>query len=68
MEDEEHSSRPEVIDADQIKTLIKNNPGHTTRRNVAEILSIPLMSIVRHLKTLGYDVWVSHNLMEKKEN
>jgi len=49
-------------------TLIENNPRHTTR-DIAEILHIFHVSVIRHLKTLGYinryDVWVPHNLTEK---
>jgi len=60
-----------VVDNDQILTLIENNPRHTTR-NIAEIFHISHMSVIRHLKTLGYinryDVWVSQfdgkNLMD----
>lgn len=68
LEDRERSGRPAVVDDDQIETLIKNNPGHSTR-DIAEVLHISHMSVVRHLKTLGYvnryDVWVPHNLTEK---
>jgi len=50
--DRECSGRPAVVD-DQILTLIENNPRHTTR-DIAEILYISHMSVIRHLKTLGY--------------
>lgn len=42
LEDREHSSKPAVIDDDQIDTLIKNNPGHATR-DIAEILHVSNM-------------------------
>jgi len=71
LEDRERFDRPAVVDDDQILTLIENNPRHTTR-DIAEILHISHMSVIRHLKTLGYinryDVWVPHNLTEKKFN
>jgi len=68
LEDRECSGRPAVVDDDQILILIENNPRHTTR-DIAEKLHISRMSVIRHLKTLGYinryDVWVPHNLTEK---
>ncbi|XP_018366071.1 PREDICTED: histone-lysine N-methyltransferase SETMAR-like [Trachymyrmex cornetzi] len=68
LEDRERSGRPAVVDDDQIVTLIENNPRHTTR-DIAEILHISHMSVVRHLETLGYvnryDVWVPHDLTER---
>lgn len=51
LEDREHSSRPAVIDNDQIDTLIKNNPGHATR-DIAEILHVSNMRVVRNLKEI----------------
>lgn len=46
-DDREHSGRPLVIEDDQIETLIKSNLGHTKS-------DISHMSVVRHLKILGY--------------
>jgi len=67
LENRERSGRP-VVDDDCILTLIENNPRHTTR-DIAEILHISHMNVIRHLKTHEYinryDVWVSHNLTEK---
>jgi len=64
------SGRPAVVDDDQILTLIENNPYHTTRETSdTKILYISHVSVIRHLKTLGYinhyDVWVPHNLTKK---
>jgi len=53
LEDRERSGRSVVVDDDQILTLIENNSRHTTR-DIAEILHISHMSVIRHLKTLGY--------------
>jgi len=53
LEDRERSGRPAIVDDDQILTLIKNNPRHTTR-DIAEKLHISHMSVIRHLKTHGY--------------
>jgi len=68
LEDRERSGRPAVVDNDQILTLIENNPRHMIR-DIAEIVHISHMSVIRHLKTLGYinryDVWVPYNLTEK---
>ncbi|KAG5325309.1 SETMR methyltransferase, partial [Pseudoatta argentina] len=68
LEDRKRSGRPVVVNDDQIVTLIENNPRHTTR-DIAEILHISHMSVVRHLETLGYvnryDVWVPHDLTER---
>jgi len=68
LENRERSSRLAVIDDDQILTLIENNPRHTTR-NIAEILYISHMSVIRYLKIFRYinryDVWVPHKLTEK---
>ncbi|KAM0730355.1 Histone-lysine N-methyltransferase SETMAR [Formica fusca] len=61
LEDRERSGKPAVVDDDQIVTLIENNPRHTTR-DIAEILHISHMSVVRYLKTFGYvnryDIWL----------
>jgi len=46
LEDQERSGRPAVVHDDQILTLIKNNPRHTTR-DIAEILHIFHMSIYK---------------------
>jgi len=52
LENRERFGRPAVVD-DQILTLIENNPRHTIQ-DIAEILHISHMSVIRHLKTLGY--------------
>jgi len=41
-----------VVDDDQIKSLIENNP-HTTRE-IAEIIDVSQRIVVNHLHTLGY--------------
>jgi len=53
LENRERSGRPAVIDDDQILTLIENDPRHTTR-DIAEVLHISHISVIRHLKTLRY--------------
>jgi len=66
LEDRERSGKPAVVNDDQILTLIKNNLHfHYTTRDIVEILHISHMSVIRHLKTLEYDVWMPHNLTEK---
>ncbi|MCP6646098.1 hypothetical protein NL493_28555, partial [Klebsiella pneumoniae] len=49
-------------------TLIENNLHHIIR-DIAEVLQVFHMSIVRHLSALGYvncyDVWVLHNPTEQ---
>lgn len=64
----EYSSRPVVIDDDQIKMLIKNNPVHLTQE-MAEIFHILYMIILRHMKSVGYmnhdNIWYPHDLMER---
>lgn len=61
------SDKAAIIDDDQTKMWIKNNPGNIVwdRHYVSD------MSIVRYPKTLGYmdcyDAWVAHYLIEKNE-
>jgi len=52
-EDREHSDRPLVVDDDQIKSLIENNPHYMTRE-IAEIIDVSQKTVVNHLHTLGY--------------
>lgn len=49
LEDQEHFNRVIAIDNDQIEIMIKNSPGHMIQ-DIAEILNISHMSIVRHLE------------------
>lgn len=57
-----------AVDDDQIELLIENNPDHMTW-DITEIFHIIYLSIVRHLKTLGYvnhcNVWENYDLMGK---
>jgi len=52
-EDRKRSSRPLVVDDDQIKSLIENNPHYTTRE-IAEIIDVSQKTVVNHLHILGY--------------
>lgn len=65
LENQKRSGGPLV--ADQIVTLIANNPCHTTQ-DIAEMLHVPHMSNARHLKSHGYvnqyDMWIPRNLSE----
>lgn len=61
-ENRECFERPTMFDDYQIETLVKNNPGSTTR-GIAEILLTSLMDNY-YLKRLGC-VWISHDLTEK---
>jgi len=67
-EDHECSDRTLVIDDDQIKSLIENNPHYTTRE-IAELIDVSQKAVVNHLHTLGYvsqyDIWLPHNLSDK---
>ncbi|XP_014771331.1 uncharacterized protein LOC106869913 [Octopus bimaculoides] len=49
LEDCERSNRSTIADNAQIKMLIKINPGHMTQ-DIADILHISHMSVVRHLR------------------
>ncbi|XP_017795782.1 PREDICTED: histone-lysine N-methyltransferase SETMAR-like [Habropoda laboriosa] len=68
LEDQERLGRPSTRDEDQIKTMIENNPHHTTCK-VGEMLNISKSTIHEHFVKLGYinrfDVWVPHDLTEK---
>jgi len=52
-EDHERSGRTLVVDDDQIKNIIENNPHYTTRE-IAEIIDISQKIVVNHLHTLAY--------------
>jgi len=52
-EDREGSSKPLVVDDDQIKSLIENNPHYTTRE-IAEIIDVSQKTVVNHLHTFSY--------------
>ena len=68
LKDQESPGRSSTTDEDQIKTLIENNSRYTTRK-LAEMLNVSKSTIHEHFVKLGYinrfDVWISHDLMEK---
>jgi len=51
LEDQERSGRSSIIDEDQIKTLIENNPRYTTRK-LAEMLNMSKSTIHKHFVKL----------------
>jgi len=69
-EDCERSGRPLVVDDDQIKSLIENNPPYTTRK-IAEIINVSQKKtrckpIYKHLLRISVNnIWVPHNLSDK---
>lgn len=67
LENGDRSSSSVVISDDEIKTLIKINPDHTTR-DILDIFHICHMSFVRHLKSFENrcNIWMPHDFTEKK--
>ncbi|XP_067133238.1 cholesterol transporter ABCA5-like [Centruroides vittatus] len=62
------SGRPPVIEEDQIKALLDENPHYTTRE-IADIVKSSNSTVFQHLKKLRYmnryDIWIPYDLMEK---
>ena len=61
------SGRPNEVDDEQIKAIIKLD-NHVTIREIEEMLKIPKSTIDRHIQRLGLvknlDIWIPHELEE----
>ena len=61
--------RPFEVDSDQVETLIEDNKCYSTWE-IASILKISKWSSENHLGQLGYvncfDIWIPHQLSERK--
>ena len=71
IKDAPRSGRPTVIENDQVKQIVDQNPQFTTRQ-IADIVNVSKATIARRLKEIGYvsklDVWVPHQLTETQLN
>ncbi|KAK6757959.1 hypothetical protein RB195_015650 [Necator americanus] len=71
LEDEQHGSRPPILNNDLLKATVEADPRKTTR-DMAKELNVDHTTVVRHLEqivmTKKLDKWVPHELTESQKN